>query len=345
MAKTFAIQNFLQQAEACEQLGSPFNARLCRLLASTIDRTSSFGARLLDWPDRAEADAVALRACGALHALARSGRQPSLSAAYPPDRSIALEDILADAIAAEDAFLTSYLDSPPQTNEVARSAIILGGLLTIAATSANRLELIELGSSAGLNLLLDQYHYRLGEEREWGAREAPVSIVSRWTGNVPDVTLALNIARRAGCDRNPLDPSLVQTRQRLLSYVWPDQTDRMARLEAALGNAMKSPMRVINEDAAVFAERQLTLPQEAGTVRVLMHTIVWQYLTEPTQNRIGAAMRTAAARADAQRPLAWLSVEADGQPKGANISLRLWPENQRRSLGRADFHGRWVEWA
>ena len=104
-------------------------------------------------------------------------------------------------------------------------------------------------------------------------------------------------------------------------------------------------MRVINEDAAVFAERQLTLPQEVGTVRVLMHTIVWQYLTEPTQNRIGAAMHAAAARADAQHPLAWLSVEADGQPKGANISLRLWPQNQRRSLGRADFHGRWVEWA
>lgn len=345
MAEAFAVRNFLQQAEACEQLGSPFNARLCRLLASTIDRTSGFGARLLDWPDTAAADAVALRACGALHALARSGRQPKLSAAYPPDPNVPLDQVLARTIAVEDVFLTSYLDSPPQTNEVARSAIVLGGLLTIAAETTNRLELIELGSSAGLNLLMDQYHYHLGEDREWGARDAPLSIASQWTGPAPDLTLALNIVRRAGCDRNPLDPSSAKTRERLLSYVWPDQPERMARLEAALRNAMKSPTRVINEDAAVFAERQLALPQDAGTTRVLMHTIVWQYLTEPTQRRIEAAIHLAASRADAKHPLAWLSVEADNQRRGANISLRLWPRGHQRSLGRADFHGRWAEWA
>jgi hypothetical protein len=345
MAEAFSIQNFLQQAEACEQLGSPFNAKLCRLLAKTIDRTSAFGARLLDWPKTAAADAVALRACGALHALARSGRQPTLSAAYPPHPNTALEQILADVIAAGDGFLTDYLDSPPQTNEVARSAIILGGLLTIAAESSNRLELIELGSSAGLNLLLDQYHYRLGDDRDWGARNAPLSIASQWTGTMPDLTLSLDITRRTGCDQNPLDPSSAQTRERLLSYVWPDQSERMARLEAALGNAMKSPTRVVNEDAAVFAERQLELPQDAGTTRILMHTIVWQYLPKPTQWRIEAAMHAAAARADARHPLAWLRVEADNQRRGANVSLRLWPSNQQRSLGRADFHGRWVEWA
>ena len=43
-----------------------------------------------------------------------------------------MQAALADAIAEHDAFLTAYLDNPPQTNETGRSSMILGAALTVA---------------------------------------------------------------------------------------------------------------------------------------------------------------------------------------------------------------------
>ncbi|HZY68400.1 MAG TPA: DUF2332 family protein, partial [Devosia sp.] len=74
------LEQFASQADACEALGSPFNARLCRLFETRLDRDSAFGRRILDWDGDPFADNVALRACGAVHALARSGGEPALTA-------------------------------------------------------------------------------------------------------------------------------------------------------------------------------------------------------------------------------------------------------------------------
>lgn len=342
-----AIANFANQALACDELGSPFTASLCRLLPALLDRSSALGRRVLDWPASAGADALALRVCGALHALARSGDAPALTAVYPPHvASIAeLTVALGATIITHDDFLTAYLDSPPQTNEVARSAIVLGGLLTIAARTGLPLDLVEIGSSAGLNLLAEQYRYRLGDGRSWGAEDAPLSIDCAWSEPAPDLRAPLTIAARAGCDRNPLDAARPETVDRLLSYVWADQSLRMERLEAALDNAARAGLKVELADAADFVERHLAQPQAAGTVRVLFHTIVWQYLPEPVKARINAAIAKAALHADADRPLAHLAFEADGAAPGGQVSLTLWPSGQREVLGRADYHGRWVNWA
>ena len=110
-------ESFHRQADGCIMLGSTFTALICRLLAERLDLDSAFAKRIANWAGNPKDDALPLRATGALHALARSGRCPPLSAAYPPhptdpDRVAAG---IAAAIAQEDAFLTKYLDSPPQT--------------------------------------------------------------------------------------------------------------------------------------------------------------------------------------------------------------------------------------
>lgn len=342
-----ALKNFLAQAEACDELGSPFTAALCRLLAHTIDDGSAFGRRILNWPaTTARADAMPLRVCGALHALARSGTEPVLTAHYPPhpfDRE-ALRTAIKGAITRHDRFLHDYLDSPPQTNEVARSAIILGGMLVVARETGLPLEILEIGSSSGLNLLFDTYAYDLGNGRRWGSAEAPLTIACDWRGKAPALDVPLTVRSRAGCDQNPLDPRSEKTVERLLSYVWPDQFARMERLAAALGHAARSDMVVEKADAADWLEAQLAQPQAARTVRVLFHTIVWQYLPKPVQARAAAAIAGAAGAATAERPFAHLAFEGDSELPGGAVRLTLWPGGKTRFLGRADFHGRWVEW-
>jgi hypothetical protein len=348
MSENPALKNFIEQADGSEQLGSPFVAGLCRLLASTIDDSSAFGRRILAWPsEAARSDALALRACGALHALARSGKEPALASRYPPHPfdGEALRTAIAGAIARHDRFLTAYLDSPPQTNEVARSAILLGGMLTIARETGMPLEILEVGSSAGLNLMFDDYAYDLGNGRRWGRADAPLTIACDWRGPAPALDTPLSVTGRAGCDQNPLDARSEKTVERLLSYVWPDQPARMERLAAALGHVARAGTRIEKADAADWLEKHLAAPQQTGVARVLFHTVVWQYLPEPVKVRAKGAIAKAVSTATSDTPFAHLAFEADGKEPGGAVRLTLWPGGEERLLGRADYHGRWVEWA
>jgi len=342
---TPALKNFADQARSCAELGSPFTARLCRMLPNVLDERHAFGRAVLHWPDTARADALALRVCGALHAMRRGPAEAILGPVYPPHAvpDHDLFDALSRTVAQFDKVLTLYLDSPPQTNEVARSGIILAGMMTIARETGLPIEALEIGASAGLNLSFADYRYELADGRSWGPDTAPLTVGCEWQGAVPDL-LPLTVSVRAGCDRNPLDAGAADQRSRLASYVWPDQKARLDRLEAALDHAARVGIRVELADAARWLEQRLAMPQAAGTVRVVYHSIVWQYLPEATAARAEAAIAAAGAAATLERPFAHLAIEADRQPGSAGVRVTLWPDGSTQELARADFHGRWVKW-
>jgi hypothetical protein len=334
---------FHQQADASEELGSPFTALLCRLLAERLQPTSRFAHVISTWSDDANNDRLALRAAGGLHALARSGRCPALTAAYPPQQTTpdSLWNAVTAAIEEEDAFLAARLQGPPQTNEVARSNVILGACLVMTEATRLPLEINEIGSSAGLNLAFDQYHYDLGIGT-WGKPDAPVHIKSRWEGESPSTKGRIAVVARRGCDIRPLDAKSPDDRETLLSYVWPDQADRLARMEAALAVAASSEWQVEPADAAAWVEKRFKPGPAEGRLRVLIHTIVWSYLPASARHQITASLREAGRHASASAPLAHLSVEPDAVEGSAAIHLTIWPSGEPRFLGRADYHGRWA---
>lgn len=338
-------EHFRRQAGFCRDLGSPFNALVCDLLAERLDDGTRFGRRILSWDGDPTADALALRATGAFHALARSRRSPALSEVYPPHESDP-ERVgwnLAAAMREHDGVLHDGLDSPPQTNEVGRCGAILGACLLLAEENGLPLTVLEIGSSAGLNLSFDRYRYEFGGGRTWGDPRSGVAIRCEWRGDAPPLGAPLAVATRAGCDPSALDPASPRDRERLLSYIWPDQPERLATTEAALDAAAAAPWRVERADAGPWLEGRLG-EDAAGRTRVLAHTIVWQYLPEETKARIERAMQAAAERATPDAPLAWFRMELDGNGTSAALRLTKWPGGEDRALGRAHPHGRWVEW-
>lgn len=341
------LETFRFQAEACRSLGSPFTATLCDLFAERLTDSSRFGERILNWPESARADAIALRATGALHALVRSGRARDLAAIYPPleAKPDQLWNAIASAIEKHDDFLHDFLDSPPQTNEVSRSSVILGMALRLTERLSMPLELFEIGASAGLNLAFDRYHYILGEDREWGDPDALVHITSEWRGHVPPLEAPLEIAGRAGCDRNPLDPHNPDSVERQLAYIWADQHNRIGRVSAALSAAASMPYAVEKADAADWVEARLGEAPQSGRARVFFHTIVWQYLSGTTKDRISEAFQLAGAAATADSPLVWMHMESEDHPAGAVLKQTVWPGGEKETVGLADYHGRWVDWA
>lgn len=336
---------FRAQAEDCLALGSPFTARLCRTFAERLAPGDPVADRILGWPadPGPHEDRLPLRLAGALHGLVLSGRAPDLAAVYPPHPASddALFDAATGAMRRHAPAVLARLEGPPQTNEPRRSAPLAAGMLTVAAATSLPLVLSEIGASAGLNVCWDRHRYRFGAA-SWGDPSARLLIAPDWEGPPPPV-VPIEIADRAAVDRDPFDLARDEDRLRLLSFVWPDQTERLARVATAIEVARESDVRVERCDAVEWLIRRLAVPHP-GAVHVLYHSIVWHYLTAATKARGQAAIEAAGNAATSSSPLAWLRMEGDDATPGAAVTLTLWPSGETRQIGRADFHGAWVRW-
>jgi hypothetical protein len=342
---------FAKQAAICTAAGAPFTGRVCGLVGARIDRSGPIGRRLLDWPGNPshEGDALPLRFAGGLHDLARSGVDPGLTEIYPPnvapDDDDAVWSVLSQAIAARAGALDPWLDGPPQTNEVGRSAGLMAGLLVMAERFDLPFNLYELGASAGLNSSLDRYGYDLGGTRA-GVPASPVQLKPVWAGSPPPGA-PVRVGSRQAVDRNPLDVTDPATRRTLSAYVWADQRERLARLNAALDLAVENPVEIARQDAADWLEVRLAVTPEPGVCRVVMHTIAFQYFPPAVQDRIRTHMVAVGARATAEAPLAWLTFEAeeDGFERRPMLRLRTWPGvDEAVGLARGQPHGASYDW-
>jgi hypothetical protein len=225
-----------------------------------------------------------------------------------------------------------------------RSAPLMAGLLTMAReTEGLRLALYEVGASAGLILVLDRYCHQLGGTAA-GAPDSPVVIAPRWEGPSPPQAL-VRISHRQGSDLEPLDVRDPGDRERLLAYIWADQVDRLARVEAAIEIAAADPPQLDRAEAGAWTERTLDPAPEAGIARVLMHAVAMQYAGEDTRARIAAHATRVGERATARAPFAWLRFEADPDfDDQGSLRRTLWPGGREEVLALGDTHGEQLRW-
>jgi hypothetical protein len=200
------------------------------------------------------------------------------------------------------------------------------------------MHLFELGSSAGLNLLLDRYGFDLGGLAA-GDPDSPLQLRPDWTGPPPPDAKVV-IASRAGVDLSPADPR--RHSDKLLAYVWPGHDERRERLRTALALAAADPGPVTEGDAADWLER--TLPESSpGSVRVVLHSIAFQYFPASSQRRIEALLERLGQGADGGSPLTWLRYEQQPGEEDPTLRLRCWP-GEDQLLAHAHGHGAWVRW-
>jgi hypothetical protein len=337
-------ESFQAQAGYCRGLGSPFTAELCEILGERLSPHSTLGARVLGWTGNPAPthDSVPLRLTGGLHALALRKTDSAWSALYPPsalpDRQT-LARALDEVLVRFESDLLPWLDLPPQTNEVGRSAGLMAGLLFLAGRRNLPFSLYELGSSGGLNMVLDRYSYTLGTTLAGPA--SPVHLAPAWTGPSPAPADVKVIARR-GVDQAPIDIGTAFGRERLAAYVWPDQIERLNRVRAALQLAATDPPTIDTEDAASWVERTIAAAPVAGVHRVLMHSVTFQYFTEEGQCRVAAHAEKVGAQARPDAPFSWLRMEQTSWSFG--VRVRTWPGGEDQLLAEAQAHGAWMKW-
>ena len=270
---------------------------------------------------------------GGVHLLALTGEEPD-----PWSR-------LPEVLATRRAWLARFVaEEPVQTNEVQRAWGLLPGFLSAGAPV---LDLVELGPSAGLNLLWDRWGYRYSAG-SWGADDAPLVLDGEADGGPPAELLSLRplVRRRLGIDRAPVDLGDEAAALRLQAFVWADQEERLVRLRAALEVARREPPELVAADYLEELPRVLAA-RAPDALTVVFNSASTAYLSPDGRARLAEIIEEAGDDA----PLAWLSYEHAGDDVQGEIGfetfaldLRVWPGGERRRLARLDGHGNRLRW-
>jgi hypothetical protein len=180
-------------------------------------------------------------------------------------------------LANRDAVAALMQSRSTQTNEPARCAV----LLPLLQQLPQPLALIEVGASAGLCLLPDRYGY------DYGRATLPGEPTFRCAVNAatPIAALLPQIAWRAGLDLNPIDLSNGGEVAWLETLVWPEQTERLAHLRAAIKVAAAIRPRIVRGDLLGDGLARLCSEAPKDATLVIFHSAVLAYVSEPDVRR------------------------------------------------------------
>jgi len=282
---------------------------------------------------------------GAVHFLLLKGVQHPLARLYPSlnggrdvdeDPYPAFREFcLANREAVADLVHTRRV----QTNEVGRSSALQPAFAVIAALSGLPLALLEVGSSAGLNLLGDRYRYSYGGE-ETGDPASTVLIECRLRGELRPPTAIAPVAWRLGIDREPVDVCDPEQALWLRALVWPDQPWRAKVLLEAIEVARQRPPRLLRGDALELLPEAIA-QAPANTALCLFSSFTIGQFRPEERDRLEAQVAIAAR----SRPIDRVSLEwFPGEKPYLELDHLEGGRRTHTRLAAAHDHGQWLEW-
>ena len=306
---------FDSQGRSCAALGSPLYGALVPNVGEQV-RSGRYDALLAPLERWRFGDAMPLRLMGAAHALALSGDAPALAAAYPSCRpntrlggAAPPADAVFEALASHPDHAADFLHRAVQTNETGRAAALALGLSALAGMPglSGPISLVEVGTSAGLNLRMDRFayldgHRSTGEQPLAGDPASLVRLAPEWVGGAPHLH-EWQVDDRIGLDPHPADPTDPDVALRLHSYLWPDQTERRKRLDGAVQLAAAVPATLIETDDTAATLDGVLADRAGSRPTMVFQSIMWQYLPTAERWPITRAIEAAGERATKAAPL------------------------------------------
>jgi hypothetical protein len=232
------------------------------------------------------------------------------------------------------------------TNEVARCSTLHAGFRAVAQDAGEPLHLIEIGPSAGLNMIWDRYRVRYtrdGKTSEVGPPDAALTVDCELRGDrTPPLGPTPKIASRVGLELNPVDLADPGQRDWLKALVWPDQIERFARLEKAIGIFLQQKVEIRAGDAlSLLPDALARIPDDQPVC--VYHSYVTYQFSDAMREALDAILTMAGLR----RPVWRLSAEGTLARIGeAPLVLSHYHDGARdtRLLALCHPHGAWLEW-
>jgi hypothetical protein len=253
-----------------------------------------------------------------------------------------------------------------QTNEVRRAALLrpaFGRAAEIASAAdigrggrTGELSLIELGTSAGLLLATDRYTvtYR-GRERTETYHDGSLRIDCDLRG--PDwpspAATEVRVFSRTGIDLAPIEPFDADGAVWLHACIWPEHTDRDARLDLALAEVARlRPTMIAADMREGLASAVAAVPDGVMPCVFMSHALIYLDRTERTElvrslAAIGS-MRDLVVVMNEPAPLnLWSEPVAQIEPGvTTHVSVIAWRGGAAsvEVLAEGDAHGRWLRY-
>ena len=292
-------QRFLQQQRFAAE-SSPLTSCLGGEVSQWLDNTSGdyeLASWMIESSLSCETMAVPLLLLAALHRVILEGDPaswslgeffPSVGGQRPVDTE-ALRPLLRQVVrACRDRLSPTFTVSAVQTNETARG---LCWLLPVLYTGWPAMHLVDLGCSAGLNLVADQRRFRLcgtgpdGQDMHIGMGGGEQFVIP-CSGDflAPKKHAVPQILSRLGCDRQPLFLKTEADEQHLASYVWGDQVERLRMLRQGIEALHRvehsaAPVQLVAADLPNGLEALLDALLQTNTApMVVYNTYLTSYL-------------------------------------------------------------------
>lgn len=246
---------------------------------------------------------------------------PSVSGLPPADPRDAYAPFRRFVLAHEEAIAAILASRSMNRMEVRRSAALRFLVAEAAARlGAGAVHLVDIGCSAGANLLLDRW-------------EIPIEL--RGDGRPPSGLP--KILQRVGVDRVRVDIADPAEERWILAMLLPEDLAGHALARQAFVALRAAPPDIRIGDAAAELPR-IVAGLSADAPIVFMHSAFMAYLDAGARRALHAALRAAAA----DRPCARVFLEERREDAVIGLALPAWAS--ARAFGSADLDCRWLAW-
>ena len=231
-----------------------------------------------------------------------------------------------------------------QTNALNRCAYIMPILSNLF--DGKKINIINIGTSAGLTLNFDKYEYHYNGKYSFG--KSPVKIRSEIIeGVIPSFKQNVIINNKIGIDQNPLDLRNLDNANWLKALIWADLTERIEKIEQAISVAKKENIQFEKTNSLQDFE-DIIRRQNSEVPLVIYHTHVLYQFTQDEREKFWNLID----KIGKERDLTYLAAEGSKVFKndfGINGILVQLTEYQKgskisRIIAETNGHANWIKW-
>lgn len=226
-----------------------------------------------------------------------------------------------------------------QTNEVRRTAYLYPVLTFIHQKCDKPLSLIEIGSSAGLQLNVDRYRYNYGDGFTYGDSESSVHITSQVKGDEkPDFSLqSPTVVFKRGLDLNTLNLRNKEDAMWLNALIWPEHVERRQLFQAATAYFKDHPVELVEGDGIALLNSIVELTPAESAI-CIFHTHVANQIPEDLKRQLMQNVKKLGKTRDV------FHLYNNMWDRQLHLDYYLNGKEHQNVIGDTDGHGSWFEW-
>lgn len=226
-----------------------------------------------------------------------------------------------------------------QTNDVRRCAYLYPVFCFIYKKAKKNLALIEIGTSAGLQLLWDKYAYSYGQHDVLGNKESRLEIPSEIVGDHRPILCSTPppVSTRVGLDLNVVDLTNADEKLWLKSLIWPEHKERRLMFEKASSYISDYPVHFVEGNGVELLYQQVeNVPEDS--VACIFHTHVANQMTPDMKRNLLKTVESMGKERDV------CHIYNNIQDRYLHLDYYLNGVESKQTIAEIDGHGRWFKW-